>query len=110
MTTQTINWSYAEFHAFVMLYAANTDGNITREEEKLIIPTLNAEEYARIKSIFMACDDAAALDIIWSYKDQYCSTPEDKAKILADMQEICQANQNSEQIEGEVLHLFSRML
>ena len=68
MDSQTDNWTYAEFHAFVMLYAANTDGNISVEEENLIIPTLTASEYTRIKSIFMACGDSDALDIIFSYK------------------------------------------
>ena len=67
MPNQTENWTYEEFHAFVMLYAANTDGHITREEEELIVPTLTASEYIRIKSVFMACDDADALDIIFSY-------------------------------------------
>ena len=40
------NWSYAEFNAFVMLYAANADNHITREETALIRPTLTAEQYA----------------------------------------------------------------
>ena len=37
------NWSYEEFHAFVLLYAANTDGNVTEDEERLISPTLPAD-------------------------------------------------------------------
>jgi hypothetical protein len=110
MPNQTENWTYAEFHAFVMLYAANTDGHLTREEEDLIIPTLTASEYIRIKSVFMACDDADALDIIFSYKDQYCRTKADKDKILADMLEIYNANAGLEQIERGVLHIFERIL
>ena len=110
MPSQTDNWTYAEYHAFVMLYAANTDGRITLDEECLISPTLTAEEYTKIKSIFMACDDADALDIIFSYKDEYCRTQADKEKIIADMQEICQANPDFGQIKHEVLHLFERIL
>ena len=110
MNSQTDNWTYAEFHAFVMLYAANTDGNISPEEENLIIPTLTASEYIRIKSIFMACADTDALDIIFSYKEKYCKTQADKDKILADMLEIYKANVGLEQIERGVLHIFERML
>jgi len=110
MPNQKDNWTYEEFHAFVMLYAANTDGHITREEEELIIPTLTAAEYTRIKSVFMACDDADALDIIFSYRDQYCQTKADKDRILTDMVEICEANSGLEQIERGVLHIFERML
>lgn len=110
MPLQTENWTYAEFHAFVMLYAANTDGHITMEEERLIVPTLSASEYTHIKSIFMACDDADALDIIFSYKDKYCQTPEEKAQILADMVEIYESSAAFGQIEREVYRLFERML
>lgn len=110
MPIQTDNWTYAEFHAFVMLYAANTDGHISIEEENLISPTLTAEAYLRIKSTFMACDDEDALDIIFSYKEQYCKTQADKDKILADMLEIFQVNVGLEQVERSVLHLFERML
>ncbi|MDO8368991.1 MAG: hypothetical protein Q7T20_19495 [Saprospiraceae bacterium] len=110
MVSQTDNWTYDEFHAFVMLYAANTDGHISVEEEILIIPTLTASEYTRIKSIFMACDDADALDIIFSYKEQYCKTPADKEKILADMLEIYKANVGLEQVERGVYQIFERML
>jgi hypothetical protein len=110
MDSQTDNWTYAEFHAFVMLYAANTDGNISVEEENLIIPTLTASEYTRIKSIFMACGDSDALDIIFSYKEKFCKTQADKDKILADMLEIYKANVGLEQVERGVLHIFERML
>lgn len=110
MDSQTHNWTYDEFHAFVMLYAANTDGKISLEEESLIIPTLTASEYTRVKSVFMACDDTDALDIIFSYKEQYCKTQADKDKILADMLEIYRANVGLEQVERQVLHLFERML
>ncbi len=110
MPIQTDNWNYAEFHAFVMLYAANIDGHITREEETLIIPTLTAADYAKIKSVFMACHDADALDIIFSYKDQYCKTQADRDKIMADILEIYQTNPAVGQVEREVYHLFERML
>jgi len=110
MPSQTDNWTYAEFHAFMMLYAANTDGHITLEEEALIAPTLTEAEYAKVKSIFMDCDDADALDILWSYKDQYCKSAEDKEKILADMKEIYKANAAFSQVEQEMHHLFTRLL
>lgn len=110
MASQTSNWTYAEFHAFAMLYAANADGRITLEEENLILPTLAAEDYARIKSIFLACEDSATLDIILHYRDKYCRSQADKDKILADMMAIYQANEAYDQIERGVHQLFKRML
>jgi hypothetical protein len=110
MTSQTDNWTYPEFHAFVMLYAANADGRITLEEENLIIPTLPPDDYTRVKSVFQNCDDSQALDIILAYRDQYCRSQADKDKILNDMMAIYQANAAYEQIERGVHQLFKRML
>ncbi len=110
MTSQNDPWTYPEFHAFVMLYAANADGRITLEEENLIMPTLPPEEYAQVKSVFQSCDDSQALDIILSYRDQYCRSQADKAKILADMLAIYQANAAYDQIERGVHQIFKRML
>ncbi|HAD14579.1 MAG TPA: hypothetical protein DCF33_19310 [Saprospirales bacterium] len=107
---QTDNWSYPEFHAFVMLYAANIDGYVTEDEERLIAPTITSDAYAKIKSVFMACDDADALDIIFSYRDKYCCTEADKAKILADMMAIFQSHEKLAQIEQEMHHLFQKCL
>jgi hypothetical protein len=110
MISPTDNWTYAEFHAFTMLYAANVDGQVTPDEEQLIIPTLSAESYERIREIFNQCGDADALDIIMSYRDRYCASQEDKDRILADMMEIYQAHAGFAQIEQGVHHLFERML
>ncbi len=106
----TDNWTYPEFHAFIMLYAANADGNISPEEGSLILPTLSEEAYARIRSVFLACDDADALDIILSYRDKYCRSQADKDKILADMMEIYNVKGNFEPIELGVLQLFKRLM
>jgi len=110
MSDHTDNWTYTEFHAFVMLYAANADGRITSEEENLIVPTLPPDTYARIKSVFLSLDDAQALDAILAYRDQYCRSQSDKDKILTDMLAIYQANAAYDQIERGVHQLFKRML
>jgi hypothetical protein len=111
MTSQTENWTYAEFRAFCMLYAANADGEITVDEKNLIQLSLaSVEEYTRIKSIFMACDDMEALNIILSYREKYCSTQADKDRVLADMLKVFHADASFEQIERGVHQLFKRML
>ena len=107
---QHTDWTFDEFHAFTMLYAANTDGAITADEDNLIHPLLSESAYAHIRSVFSACDDVEALNIILSYRDKYCATQEQKDQILADMQAIYRANDDYEQIEQAVHQLFKRML
>lgn len=104
------NWTYQEFHAFAMLYAANADGTISIEEEDLIAPMLPPERYLEIRQLFRQCSDAVALNLILAYKDEYCATPADKARILADMRQVFEAHRGFEQIERAVHHMFERML
>lgn len=110
MPKQTDNWTYAEFHAFTMLYAANADGHITIEEENLIRPELPEDAYNRIKTSFLSLDDSEALDIILAYCDKYCKTQADKDKILDDMRAICKADASFDHIERGVLKIFERMI
>jgi hypothetical protein len=103
------NWSYEEFHAFVMLYAANADSHITVEEEDQIIPTLPKEQYENVKKFFKKCSDSEALDLILSYRERYFSTPKDRAEIITDMQRIYKADNIFSQIERGVDTLFRKI-
>jgi uncharacterized membrane protein YebE (DUF533 family) len=104
------NWSYEEFHAFAMLYAANVDGEISEQEENLIQQQIAPEAYQQIKSLFLTCDDADCLDVMLQYRSKYIATPEAKEKILKDMSTIFEVNHRYVQIERELLHLLNRML
>lgn len=102
-------WTYEEFRAFAMLFAANADGHITADEENLIAPTLAPDQYGRVRDAFQQSSDAEALDIILVCKEKYCTTPEDKERVLADMRRIYEAHHGFEQIELGVHHIFERM-
>lgn len=110
MPTHAHHFSYDEFHAFVMLYAANADGEISDKEEARAIAGLDKERYADVKKIFEQCDDNQALQIILSYQEQYMSTPADRDKILDDMTRIYEADGVFKVIERGVQHLFERLL
>ncbi|MFN0174995.1 MAG: hypothetical protein ACKVU0_10140 [Saprospiraceae bacterium] len=109
MDSQTDNWTYAEFHAFTMLYAANADGHITEEEEQRIIPNLSAEDFTRIKTVFQGCADNEALNLILLYGKKYCKNQTDKDKVLADMLAIYKADASFDHIERGMHQLFERM-
>jgi hypothetical protein len=103
------NFTYDEFHAFVMLYAANADSHIDPQEEILISESLPPDRYAAVKAHFLACSDMDALDLILAYRDRYCATPEARDRILADMQRIYHAHEAFSQIERGMHHLFERI-
>ncbi|MBX2891216.1 MAG: hypothetical protein KF734_09840 [Saprospiraceae bacterium] len=106
---QHTDWTYEDFRAFSMLFAANTDGYITADEEKIIAPTLPPDRYEVVKQRFLECSDAEALDVILECKEKYCATDADKDKVLADMRAIYEAHQGFEHIERGVHHIFERL-
>jgi hypothetical protein len=104
------NWSYAEFHAFVMFYAANADNHVTSEETALIRPTLTAEQYAAVETAFKQSADSTVLNHILSYRDRYFATQTDRERLLADMQTIFKADANFSIMERNVQRIFQRMI
>jgi uncharacterized tellurite resistance protein B-like protein len=104
------DWSYAEFHAFVMLYAANADSRITPEEIDVIRPTLSAEDYDAVYKTFKSCSDMEIIDHILSYRDRYFPNEAAKKQLLSDMETIFKADNNFSAIERSVERIFSRMI
>ena len=104
------NWSYAEFHAFTLFYAANADGHTTLEEIALIRPTLTEEQYLAVESAFIKSSDSEALNHILGYRDRYFSTPADRERLLADMQAIFKADRVFSVMERNLERIFQRMI
>jgi hypothetical protein len=104
------NWSYAEFHAFVMLYAANADNHITAEEMALIRPTLTAEQYTAVEKAFKQSTDSTVLNHILTYRDRYFATAADRERLLSDMQAIFNADANFSIMERNVQRIFQRII
>ena len=104
------NWSYAEFHAFVMFYAANADNHITVEETALIRPNLTAEQYTAVETAFKQSADSTVLDHIISYRDRYFATAIDRERLLTDMQAVFNADADFSIMERNVQRIFQRII
>lgn len=104
------NFTSDEFHVFVMLYAANTDGEITPEEESLMTTVLTPEQYTAVRQIFDQCDDNQALECIFSYREKYLATKADREQVMKDMATIYNISNHYHALERSVQKLFERML
>ena len=104
------NWSYAEFHAFVMFYAANADGRVTSDETALIRAHMTEEQFKDIETAFKSNTDSTVLNHILTYRDRYFSTNADREKLLADMQAVFNADANFSIIERNVQRIFQRII
>ncbi|MDZ7880070.1 MAG: hypothetical protein U5L45_20500 [Saprospiraceae bacterium] len=103
-------WSYAEFHAFVLFYAANADSRITSDEIALIRTNLTEVQYLDIESAFKSHSDATVLNHILTYKDRYFATQTDRERLLADMQAVFNADNNFSTMERNMQRIFQIMI
>jgi hypothetical protein len=103
-------WSYAEFHAFVLFYAANADSRITPEETELIRANLTEQQFLDIEAAFKSHADTAVLNHILTYKDRYFATNADRERLLADMQAVFNADNNFSIMERNMQRIFQRMI
>jgi len=104
------NWSYEEFSAFAMLYAATIDSHITPEEEALIKQRLGAADYERVKSIFEQCSDHECIETILSYHEQYIADEAGRQRLLEDFRKVFQADHRYSPMEQEMMHIFKQLL
>ena len=104
------NWTYNEFLAFCMLYAASADMTISEEEEALIKEKLNEKQYQSIKAIFDKSSDAAIIDIILSYHDQYFNTEEQRERLLSEMRKVLDADHQYSIMERNLMKLFKHLI
>ncbi len=104
------NWSYAEFNAFVLFYAANADSRITSEETVLIRAHLTEAQFLDIEAAFKSHSDSEILNHILSYRDRYFSTKAEREQLLADMQAVFNADANFSIMERNMQRIFQRMI
>jgi hypothetical protein len=105
-----LDWTYEEFSAFAMLYAASIDSTIDPEEEALIQKRLDDRSYQRIKAVFESCSDAECINTILDYQKKFMTDEAGRERLLGDFKEVFDADHRYTAIEREMMHLFKRML
>lgn len=105
-----LEWTYEEFSAFAMLYAASIDAAIDAEEEALIQKRLDERSYQRIKAVFEECSDAECINTIMDYQKKFMTDEAGRGRLLNDFRKVFEADQRYSAIEREMMRLFKRML
>jgi uncharacterized tellurite resistance protein B-like protein len=104
------NWSYEEFLAFTMLYAASADMNISEDEEAIIKKKISTEQYDKIKSCFDECNDTTIINTILSYHDQFFATDEQRKQLLKEMRSVFEADHQYSIMERNLMKLFKHLI
>jgi len=104
------NWSYNEFLAFLMVYGAEMNQSLGKEELEFIKTRTGISDIEIIKAKVDSISDAEAIDVIEDYKFKYLNTAESKAKVKNDLEGLINSPGNHTQFEKVVVHLIERLI
>jgi len=104
------NWSYSEFLAFLMVYGAEMNQHLTKDELDFIKTRTGIEDIAKIKAKVDGMSDIEGIELIDSYKNKYLATAESKHKVKSDLDALLNTPGNHTQFEKVVVHLMERLL
>ena len=103
-------WTKKEFVAYLMLYAANIDGNITPAEQKIIYNKADLVTYEDVFTKFEADNDEICLQNILGYKQKFLNSPNEIKQIIDEIKDIFMENKKISNFEQQILYLIEKIL
>lgn len=110
MSTDLENWTKREFLAFVLLYAATADYEITPEERENIIQRTGKSEMRKAEENLASLSDYDTIQTIVSYKEAYFRNEEEKDELLEDLRNLFESDHNFEIREQNMMRALQRIL
>ena len=109
MQPEQTNWSYNEFLAFVMIYAAEMNSKLSNEELDFIMQKTGVADINAIKARVDNMTDAENIEVIDNYKKANLSTPESTLKAKHDLESLLKTPGQHNQLEKVVVHIIEKL-
>ena len=110
MTIDDSNWTYNEFLAFMLVYSAELNFELSEAELNFIKDHTQISDIIKIKGKVDSVSDIEAIDIIGDYKKKYLDTPEKCAKARQHLEDLLQTPGGHSPIEKAAVHILERIL
>ena len=110
MSTNFEQWTKEEFLVYLMLYAANTDGNITEKEQKIIRSKVNLATYQEVLEQFETHGEYDCIQNILKYKEKYLDNEDAVKQIVSEMTEVFMGDGKISNAEQHILNLVAKIL
>jgi hypothetical protein len=110
MEHEIVQLNFNEYIAYLLLYAANADFEIEKEELEIIERSLDKEDYERVRKAFDRANDAERLEVIMHYKKIYHNTLMDAEAVTSQLKEVFMADEEYPSIEKAVFMYLKKLL
>ncbi len=104
------NWNFHEFKVYLLLYAANADFELTKEEKQLIHSKCSKSEYKHIHNVFENDSDYDQIETILSFKDKFYPTEEDTVKLLKEINDLLIVDHELDLYEKNFFRILQKIL
>jgi hypothetical protein len=110
MSTQKETWTYKDFLAYLLLYAANADLKIAEQEKEMLFSKVNAEEYDHVQKQFEKENDFSRLQTIQSFRKKYYDNETTIDKLISDLKDMFLADNKYNSLEKALFMGLKRIL
>lgn len=104
------NWSYDDYLAFLLVYAANADFIVEDEESLALMQKLGEEQYAKMKDYFLQLNDIQSIEVIYEFREKYCREPEQVTQVLSEIKTLMEQDEEFQPEEEELYLGIKRIL
>ena len=110
MNENKLNWNSHEFKVYLLLYAANADFELKKEEKQLIHSKASKSEYRHIHNVFELDSDYDRIETILSYKEKLYPTELDTEKLLKEINELLKVDHELDLYEKNFFRILQKIL
>jgi len=104
------NLTKEEFRTYCLLYAANADFNITKQEIIAIGAKIDPEDFVRVYNWFEADSDMERIEVIMQNKTQFIKNEEDKQNLINELKEVFFADGVFDSVERSIFVMLKKVL
>ncbi|MBL0310886.1 MAG: hypothetical protein IPP77_14815 [Bacteroidetes bacterium] len=110
MNIETNSWTYEEFLAFILLYAAEMNQDLSPNEMKFIEEKTGVEDIDRIRQHLDKISDTESIETIDHYKKVYLTTTESTLKAKRDLEALLKTPGVHSQFEKAAVHMIEKLI
>ncbi|MBT3252189.1 MAG: hypothetical protein HN729_07160 [Candidatus Marinimicrobia bacterium] len=103
-------WSYNDFKAYLLLYAANADLIVVKEEEDILKQIVSKKRLSKLKKLYSASSDYEIIQTIMSFKEKYFSSDDEKDKLLDEIKKLFMADSDYSILEKNTFIALQKIL
>ncbi|MCX6199346.1 MAG: hypothetical protein NTY88_09020 [Bacteroidetes bacterium] len=105
-----LNWSYNEFLAFVLVFGAEMNLPLSKEELEFIQERTQIENIGKIKTKVDSVSDTEGLDVIEHFRQKYLTDVDAAAKAKQDLEGLLKTPGKHSPFEKAAVHIIEKLI